>query len=80
MKIAPPKAAGERRKPVRLRDMKHAAAEIKRQDPETAITYDLIRRSVITGALPYRQVGRKKLVDIDTLEERLFLQQEKEAV
>ena len=64
---------------MRLRDMKHAAAEIKRQDPETAITYDLIRRSVITGTLPYRQVGRKKLVDIDTLEEQLFCQAGKEA-
>lgn len=63
---------------MRLRDMKHAAAEIKRQDPETAITYDLIRRSVITGALPYRQVGRKKLVDIDTLEKQLFCQVGKE--
>lgn len=62
---------------MRLRDMKHAAAEIKRQDPETAITYDLIRRSVITGVLPYRQVGRKKLVDIDSLEENLFSQQER---
>lgn len=62
---------------MRLRDMKHAAAEIKRQDPETAVTYDLIRRSVITGVLPYRQVGRKKLVDIDSLEERLFSQAER---
>lgn len=57
---------------MRLRNMSQAAEEIKKKDPGTAITYDLIRRSVISGILPHRQVGRSKLVDIDTLEERLI--------
>ena len=58
---------------MRLRDRKHTAFELKKQDPKTAVTYDLIRKSVLTGVLPYFQVGRKKLVDIDSLEQQLFL-------
>ena len=58
---------------MRLRDRKHTAFELKKQDPKTAVTYDLIRKSVLMGVLPYFQVGRKKLVDIDSLEQQLFL-------
>ena len=58
---------------MRLRDRKHTAFELKKKDPKTAVTYDLIRKSVLMGVLPYFQVGRKKLVDIDSLEQQLFL-------
>ena len=58
---------------MRLRDRKHTAFELKKQDPKTAVTYDLILKSVLMGVLPYFQVGRKKLVDIDSLEQQLFL-------
>ncbi len=58
---------------MRLRDRKHTAFELKKQDPKTAVTYDLIRKSVLMGVLHYFQVGRKKLVDIDSLEQQLFL-------
>lgn len=41
--------------------------EIKRQDPGTALTRTALRRLVTTGAIPSVRIGRKYLINIDTV-------------
>ena len=51
----------------RMRTAAGALDIIKAEDPETAVTLRYIRRLISTGIVPYVPVGRKKLVNVDSL-------------
>lgn len=51
----------------RMRTIPQAYDEIKRLDPNTAVTLRALRRMVNNGEIPCVQVGRKRLVDLDLL-------------
>ena len=55
----------------RMRTIQEAAAELKRIDPDTAITPYFIRRLVLNGTIPHVKAGNKRLVNLDTLLEYL---------
>ncbi len=55
-----------------MRTIDEAAAWLKAQDEETAMTKTALRRLVTTGQLPAVRVGQKYLINLDTLEN--FLQ------
>ena len=48
-----------------------AAAELKRIDPDTAITPYFIRTMVLDGTIPHVRAGNKRLINLDTLLEYL---------
>lgn len=54
-------------KPPRMRTIQEAAVELKRIDPETAITSYFIRCMVLDGTIPHVKVGTKRLINLDTL-------------
>ena len=51
----------------RMRTIQEAAAELRRIDPDTAITPYFIRRLVLDGTIPHVSAGNKRLVNLDTL-------------
>ncbi len=50
-----------------MRGIKEAVAEIRRADPETAVTEHYLRGLIKSGALPHRQAGRKIIISMDAL-------------
>ncbi len=52
---------------MRIRTMPEAVAELKKEDPDCAITYWTLRRMINDGTVPARKVGAKALVDLDEL-------------
>ena len=50
-----------------MRGIKQAVSEIKAADPHTALTERAVRRMVAEGAIPAVKVGRKQLINMDTL-------------
>lgn len=55
----------------RMRTIQEAAAELKRIDPDTAITPYFIRTMVLDGTIPHVSAGHKRLINLDTLLEYL---------
>ena len=55
----------------RMRTIQEAAAELKRIDPDTAITPYFIRCMVLDGTIPHVRAGNKRLINLDTLLEYL---------
>ena len=55
----------------RMRTIQEAAAELKRIDPDTAITPYFIRTMVLDGTIPHVRAGNKRLINLDTLLEFL---------
>lgn len=51
----------------RMRTAAGVLAEIKAQDPGTEVTLHYIRHLIHTNRVPVVPVGRKKLVDVDTV-------------
>ncbi|MBR3473519.1 MAG: helix-turn-helix domain-containing protein [Oscillospiraceae bacterium] len=56
---------------MRMRTVDQAAAWLREQDPETALTKTALRRLVVTGQLPSVRVGQKYLISLETLEDYL---------
>lgn len=56
----------------RMRTVPEAYNELKRLDADTAITLTALRRMVKRGELPVVHVGNKRLVNLDTLLDRLY--------
>jgi len=56
---------------MRLRNILTAVEEIKKKDPETAITYYMLNRMVLRGEVPSKKYGGRHLVDLDTLDKYL---------
>ena len=52
----------------RLRTLTETYAHLKIMDSETAITPNALRKMVVTGQVPCVKVGKKYLIDLDTLE------------
>ena len=51
----------------RMRTIQEAAAELRRIDPNTAVTPYRIRQMVLDGTIPHVSAGNKRLVNLDTL-------------
>lgn len=51
----------------RMRTIQEAAAELKRIDPNTAITPYFIRCMVLDGTIPHVKAGTKRLLNLDIL-------------
>ena len=54
---------------MRIRTIDQAYEEIRKADPETAITRNYIRTLVTDGTIPHIMAGAKYLVDLDVLED-----------
>ena len=54
------------------RDSPKAAAILKAEDPETAITLTALRRMVKQGLIPVSMQGNKPLIDVDRLPEYMY--------
>ena len=52
----------------RMRTIDQAAEELRRIDPDTAVTKTALRRLVVSGKLPSVSIGAKYLIDMDRLE------------
>jgi len=59
---------------MKMRTIEQAAAYVRAQDPDTALTKTAIRRLVVTGKLPSVRVGQKYLVALENLEAYLKCQ------
>lgn len=55
----------------RMRYPEQALAELKLEDPSTPVTVYMIRRLVSTGTIPSIQMGRRRLLNYDSLLEYL---------
>ena len=55
------------RKIPRMRTVSEAARELKKLDPNTAVTEYHIRRLAVSGKLPRLKAGKKYLINFDTL-------------
>ena len=54
-------------RPPRMRTAQGAVATLKEEDPDTQITVSMVRRLIRSGQLPYVPMGKKKLINVDTL-------------
>lgn len=55
----------------RMRLQKEAMEYIREKDPSTAITPHALRALVLSGTLPCVSVGRRRLINLDILDEYL---------
>ena len=62
----------------RIRTIQQAIDEIKAADPNTALTYHCLRESILNGELSFIPSGKKRLIDMDTLED--FLKQKSKPI
>lgn len=62
----------------RMRTIKEAVAEIKQEDPRSALTESFLRKLIRSGDFPSVKVGVKTLVNLDRLFEYLGSEEEKE--
>ncbi len=53
----------------RMRTVNQAAAEIRVDDPDTAIGASWIRRQIFEGRLPFIATGNRKLVCLEDIEQ-----------
>ena len=56
---------------MRMRTQAEAIAALRRADPECAITPYALRTMILSGRIPSLMVGRKRLIDLDTLQQYL---------
>lgn len=56
----------------KIRTINGAAEELRRQDPQTPISSGMLRRWILSGALPAIKSGNKYLINMETL--RRFLE------
>ena len=56
---------------MRVRTIEQLYADVKRLDPDTALTKTALRRLVVSGKLPSVRAGSKYLLNLDTLQEYL---------
>lgn len=55
----------------RMRTAPEAIQEIRKADPNTALTLRALRRMMNTGEIPFVNVNSKRLINLDTLFEYL---------
>lgn len=64
-----PYIVGGRSKIPRMRTVQQAAEEMRKNDPDTQVTAHYIRMLLLDGKIPYREAGKKRLLDMNDLEE-----------
>ena len=52
-----------------IRTINGAVAELKKEDPNSAISTDMLRRWIIGGKLKHTKSGNKYLINMDVLKE-----------
>ena len=55
----------------RMRTIQEAAAELRKHDPDTAVTAYAIRQMVLNNDIPHIKAGKKHLINMETLEKYL---------
>lgn len=55
-----------------MRGVKQAVEEIKKDDPNTALTERALRRMILTGEIPHVKAGTKYLVNMNVLNDYLY--------
>ena len=53
---------------VRMRTAKQVIEEIKTKDPSTNFTYHALRMKALGGHIPFVQIGKKRLFNMDIIE------------
>lgn len=66
--VAPYIVGGQSKIP-RMRTVQQAAEEMRKNDPDTQVTAHYIRMLLLDGKIPYREAGKKRLLDMNDLEE-----------
>lgn len=61
----------EHRTVPRMRTMQQAYEAIKKEDPDTCLTLHRLKMLVRSGHIPYTKAGKKYLINLDMLFERL---------
>ena len=56
-----------RHKPPRMRTAKGAVDALREEDPNTQVTVSMVRRLIRGGKVPCVPMGRKRLINVDTL-------------
>lgn len=51
----------------KMRTIKEAHQELKRLDPDTAVTEYYIKQLVLSGQIPHIRAGRKRMLNLDAL-------------
>lgn len=59
-------------KPPHMRGIKQAIEEIRRTDPNTALTEKALRRLILTHEIPSVRIGAKYLINMDVLNTYLY--------
>lgn len=57
---------------MKLRTLDQTAQHYKKLNPDTALTRTAIRQMALSGRLPFVTIGRKRLFDLDTIEQYFF--------
>lgn len=55
----------------RMRTITEAATELRKADPDTAITPHAIRKMLLNNEIPFIKAGNKRLINMDILESYL---------
>jgi len=55
----------------KMRTLKEAIDHIKSVDPDTALTYHALRTMVLSGVIPHVSIGKKRLVNLNEIEQYL---------
>ena len=56
----------------KIRTIQEAYNELKKSDPETAVTPHAIRQMILSGVLPHIKAGKKYLINMSVLENLLY--------
>lgn len=54
---------------MKMRTCKEAHEELKRRDPGTMISRNMVYRAICQKKIPVVESGRRKLIDVDQLEQ-----------
>lgn len=56
----------------RIRTLKKAIVEMKKDDPNCDLTYSALRKMVLAKKVPFAMSGTKYLVDVDIIKDAIF--------
>lgn len=56
----------------RIRTLKRAIEELKKDDPNCDLTYSALRKMVLNNMIPFAMCGTKYLVDVDIIKDAIF--------
>ena len=56
----------------RIRTLKKAIIELKKDDPNCDLTYSALRKMVLNNMIPFAMCGTKYLVDVDIIKDAIF--------